>query len=72
MAAALMYETVTGLETVAPAPRPGAATPSDDIIGDNGLIDDQGDQIIGDNGLLNEPGGPGGPPPYNPPKKQPD
>jgi glycerol uptake facilitator protein len=71
MAAALMYETVTGLETVAPAPRPGAATPSDEIIGDNGLIDG-GDQIIGDNGLLNDPGGPGGPPPYNPPKEKRD
>ena len=40
MAAALVYESVTGLETAAPAPRPGAATPpSDEIIGDNGLID---------------------------------
>ena len=37
MAAALIYETVTGLETAAPAPEPGAATP-DSIIGDNGLL----------------------------------
>lgn len=40
-AAALVYESVTGLESVAPAPRPGAATPpGDEIIGDNGLIDE--------------------------------
>lgn len=40
MAAALVYESVTGLETVAPAPQPGAATPpTATIIGDNGLID---------------------------------
>lgn len=37
-AAALVYESVTGLETTAPGPQPGAATP-DEIIGDNGLID---------------------------------
>ncbi|HEX2294230.1 MAG TPA: aquaporin [Actinomycetota bacterium] len=72
MAAALVYESVTGLETVAPAPRPGAATPpGDEIIGDNGLIDEAGatsDEVVSDDGLLNQPGsGPGGPPPYNPP-----
>jgi glycerol uptake facilitator protein len=37
-AAALIYESVTGLEQVSPAPRPGAATPPDDepplIVGD--------------------------------------
>ena len=39
-AAALVYESVTGLETASPAPGPGAATPpADAIIGDNGLID---------------------------------
>lgn len=55
MAAALVYESVTGLETVAPAPRPGAATPpSDEIIGDNGLIDEAGTTNLG---------GPGDPPP---------
>lgn len=31
-AAALLYENVTGLERVAPAPRPGAATPEDDVL----------------------------------------
>ena len=55
MAAALVYESVTGLETVAPAPRPGAATPpSDEIIGDNGLLDEAGTPNLG---------GPGDPPP---------
>lgn len=66
MAAALVYETVTGLESAAPAPDPGAAT-SDSIIGDNGLIDEAGttsDEVVSDDGLLNNPGGP---PPYNPP-----
>lgn len=66
-AAALVYETVTGLETAAPAPRPGAATPSDAIIGDNGLIDDaeatSSSEIISDDGLLDKPANP---PPYNP------
>lgn len=64
-AAALIYESVTGLETAAPAPSPGAATP-DAIIGDNGLIDESGatsDEVVGDGGLLNRPGGP---PPHNP------
>lgn len=57
MAAALVYESVTGLETVAPAPQPGAATPpSDEIIGDNGLIDDAGTSSLG---------GPGDPPPHD-------
>jgi glycerol uptake facilitator protein len=66
MAAAMLYETVTGLETVAPAPTPGAATATDSIIGDNGLIDEPGttsDEVAGDDGLLNDPGNP---PPYNP------
>ncbi|MDQ3953877.1 MAG: aquaporin [Actinomycetota bacterium] len=59
MAAALLYESVTGLETAAPAPRPGAATPpSDEIIGDNALID-QSDEA-------SRPDAPGGPPTYNP------
>ncbi len=68
MAAALLYESVTGLETAAPAPRPGAATPSDAIIGDNGLIDQsdeasQPDEVVSDDGLLDQPGGgPGNPP----------
>ena len=40
MAAALVYESVTGLETASPAPSPGAATPpTETIIGDNGLIE---------------------------------
>ncbi|HEV2754826.1 MAG TPA: aquaporin [Actinomycetota bacterium] len=65
MAAAMLYETVTGLETVAPAPMPGAATPADSIIGDNGLIDEAGtsSEVVSDDGLLDNPGGP---PPYNP------
>ena len=73
MAAALIYESVTGLETVAPAPGPGAATPpSDEIIGDNGLIDQSDaasttDEVVSDDGLLNDPGGP---PPYNPPDRE--
>lgn len=50
MAAALVYESVTGLETAAPAPGPGAATPPSD-------------EIIGDNGLIDEDSGPGNPPP---------
>lgn len=55
MAAALVYESITGLETAAPAPQPGAATPpSDEIIGDNGSIDDAGTSSLG---------GPGDPPP---------
>lgn len=53
MAAALVYESVTGLESVAPAPSPGAAT-SDEIIGDNGLLDE---------GEATSPGDAGGPPP---------
>lgn len=74
-AAALVYETVTGLETVAPAPRPGAATPGDTIIGDNGLIDEAPEtgssEVVSDHGLLNQPDtrpprDPSGPPPYNP------
>jgi hypothetical protein len=31
-AAALLYETITGLERVAPAPRPGAATPAEEPV----------------------------------------
>ena len=55
MAAALVYESVTGLETASPAPGPGAATPpSDEIIGDNGLLDEGGAAPLG---------GPGEPPP---------
>jgi glycerol uptake facilitator protein len=43
-AAALVYETVTGLESVAPAPRPGAATPpGDEVAGDDDLIDEAPD-----------------------------
>ena len=58
-AAALLYESVTGLETASPAPQPGAATPpSDEIIGDNGLID-QSDEA-------SRPDTPGGPSSYNP------
>ncbi|HEX2058252.1 MAG TPA: aquaporin [Actinomycetota bacterium] len=60
-AAALVYESVTGLETAAPAPHPGAATPpADELVGD---------EVVGDDALLNQPGGgPGNPPPYdNPP-----
>jgi glycerol uptake facilitator protein len=56
MAAAMLYETVTGLESVAPAPMPGAATPTDDIIGDNGLIDE----------APNSPNDPDDPPSYEP------
>ena len=42
-AAALLYESVTGLETASPSPMPGAATPADgSIIGDNGLLDEAG------------------------------
>ncbi|MDQ3983075.1 MAG: aquaporin [Actinomycetota bacterium] len=68
MAAALLYETVTGLESVAPAPGPGAATPGDDlgIIGDNGLLDEaetESSEVVSDNGLLNQPGNP---PPFDP------
>ncbi|HYP25066.1 MAG TPA: aquaporin, partial [Actinomycetota bacterium] len=55
MAAALVYESITGLETEAPAPQPGAATsPGDEIIGDNGLIDEDPGSTYG---------GPGDPPP---------
>ncbi|MDQ3914824.1 MAG: aquaporin [Actinomycetota bacterium] len=69
MAAAMLYETVTGLEIVAPAPMPGAATPSDEsIIGDNGLLDEApaSSEVVSDAGLLNQPDGPQTPPPYNP------
>ena len=65
-AAALVYESVTGLELAAPAPSPGAATPPvDSIIGDNGLIDEAGtsDEVISDNGALMDSEGP---PPYDP------
>lgn len=55
-AAALVYETVTGLESVAPAPRPGAATPGDSIIGDNGLIIEGGESDL-DADPAPEPGG---------------
>ncbi|MFN2587864.1 MAG: MIP/aquaporin family protein [Actinomycetota bacterium] len=51
MAAAMVYETVTGLETVAPAPRPGAATANDEVAGDEAGTGDK-DSIIGDNGLI--------------------
>lgn len=59
-AAALVYESVTGLETASPAPGPGAATSDDTIIGDNGLIDEAPTSTghLGD-----DPGRPGGPPP---------
>jgi glycerol uptake facilitator protein len=68
MAAALLYESITGLETVAPAPHPGAATPGDDlgIVGDNGLVDEAetgSSEVVGDQGLLNQPGNP---PPVDP------
>jgi glycerol uptake facilitator protein len=54
-AAALVYESITGLETEAPAPQPGAATPpGDEIIGDNGLIEEGGTAPFG---------GPSDPPP---------